>query len=118
MRPFLDKAVARDANRSIIEVWRALMVGEMDAWVIDGEAQGYVVTSESDEADGRTFWINYCGGMVDGGPKRRAETYRRVADNFEAIAQQLGIHNVRFGGRDWSCLDGFVVDGDERKKVI
>lgn len=115
IRPFIDKAVARDPNRSIMQVWRALMVGEMDAWVIDGEAQGYVVTFEQ----GGDFWIGYVGGLVDGGPKQRIGIYRRIAANFEDIARRLGKPGICVGGRDWSpILDDYALTENVTHNVL
>ncbi len=98
MRPLLEPAIRHDKLKTVPQVWRALCTHRMDAWVVNGEAQGLIVTSEA-EGD---FWINYCGGFVNGGPHQRVAIMRVIADHFETIAKDLGLAGVRVGGRDWS----------------
>lgn len=68
---------------------------------VTGDAHGFIVIEVT---EGRALWTKYAGGKVHGGPKRRAEVMRAMAQHIEDMARQAGCIEHRICGRDWSFL--------------
>jgi len=111
MRALLAPAIAL-GNRSEDDVREMLEIGQFHALRVSDGGDGVIVYEIADGPRGRTMFITYIAGTLDGGPKERLGKMRQMESAFATVAKAVGCVEMKGGGRNWHrVLSGWEPDG-------
>lgn len=116
----LSPAIAYDEARTVMEVYRDLLAGQMALFVTNEQACRGVAVIEfaPSETAEKCCWLAYVAGDAHGGPKAQLATMRDLAGRFEVIARGNNCTEMRVRGRDWSrVLTDYEPTGNGRHEL-
>lgn len=102
-------ALRQDPTFSVSGLYSRLADGSALLFEVTGEANGYWAVSLDVDGDNMVAWTTAIAGKIEGGPKQRVKTIRKMADAMERTLVNAGVTAHRICGRDWSrMLTGYI----------
>lgn len=96
----IGPALARE-RRSSWDILDGLMDRRLEAWLVSGDADGFVLSSVGHVAgsDIKACWLIFAGGAIKGGIRERIAVARRLLALFETLARRCGCREMRLETR-------------------